>query len=431
MKYKRTMATILLCIIVLVTTFTYYSYARPTMPLALFTYTETITVKNNGTLPITFGGVSTDMFHSFSWQKSMIVHVSRGYNFSYDKDGNPLLLIEGPSELAPKETYSVTITWNIESFQRVFPQIGIAESRRLGEIPSSLANYTREASPWKSPPDIRLDNDYWNNTEFFNLTLREVAFKLKGETESVLEILLNDVRWISNHIDYYSAEPTYPAETARNRKGDCDDQSNLLIALLRVQGIPSFLMMGQVYLLDEAYENVTETAMNGHFFYTASHTLGHAWAMVYVPPWGWLPCDPVTASYGYPYYAITEAAVRYPVTLVFRNVTGIYEMEGADYIGSSREETKRAEEEEVYFWLTSVMRQIPMPTYMIFLQSPVLILYAEIICFTALIVAVAIYDRRRAILPPNHLRGIYCIYCGARNHIDAIQCGHCGRRLRE
>jgi len=333
--------------------------------------------------------------------------------------------------LEPNETYSATIIWDIESFQRDIPRITIEGSGNLSDIPQSLMNYTKEADPWRSPPDISLNTSGWDNTSYYNLTLREVALLLKGDSENVLRILLNDVEWITKYIQYYSASPTYPVETARNQKGDCDDQSNLLIALLRTQGVPAFLMMGQVYLSYDAYANITDTSMDGYFFYESHYTAGHAWAMVYVPPWGWLPCDPVATYTDYPDYAITGAIVRYPITLIFKNITGVYEEEGADYIGYLREETKRAEEMSIYYWLIQDMEQLVIPQYKILSGSLIFILYAEIVCFTALIIIVGIYDRRRARLLPAYIEDIYCPYCGAENPVYALYCGNCGRRIHK
>jgi len=248
-NYKRTLTVALIALIAIgVTSIFYYLYPPERVPLALFRYEETIIIKNNGTEPIEFGGVSTESFLDFSWQSPKIISVDHEYNISYDTDGNPTLFIDGPSMLEPNETYSATIIWDIESFQRDIPRITIEGSGNLSDIPQSLMNYTKEADPWRSPPDISLNTSGWDNTSYYNLTLREVALLLKGDSENVLRILLNDVEWITKYIQYYSASPTYPVETARNQKGDCDDQSNLLIALLRTQGVPAFLMMGQVYL---------------------------------------------------------------------------------------------------------------------------------------------------------------------------------------
>jgi len=430
-KYGRTIMTMIAAAVIIGATAIHYSLSiPPKRPEAIFQYVETLMVKNNGSQPIEFGGISTETFLDFTWQKPRIVYVNHNYQISKDRDGNPLILIEGPPQLAPNDTYTITIVCEIESFQREIPEVSIMESGNLSDIPYSLVNYTREVAPWRSPPTMRLDTAIWNNTQYYNMTLQEIATELKGDSQNVLEMVLSDIRWISDSIRYDSAAPTYPIETAMNRKGDCDDQSNLLIALLRLQGIPSFLMLGQVYLPMEEYENFTDTAMDGHLFYETHYTMGHAWAMVYIPPWGWLPCDPVVANPDYPLkYAITEAFVKYPITLVFKNITGVNEAEAADYIGSSREETRMAEEEELYFWLIQDMRQTTLSLYVIILRSPIFILYAEAVCSAAAILIVGIYDKRRTRLLEAYQINI-CLYCRAENLPDAVYCGHCGQRIK-
>ena len=191
-------------------------------------------------------------------------------------------------------------------------------------------------------------------------------------------------------------------------------------------------MMGQLYLGWSSYANITGTAMNGHFFYESHYTAGHAWAMVYVPPWNWIPCDPV-AVFNSPDEAITRAAALRPITLVFKNVTGIREGEAADYIGSSREETRVAEEKGIYYWMIMDMEQVSIPEYVSFFQSPIFVLYAEIIGFGALILIVGMHDKKRiavTLASRNRLRK-YCPHCGAENLADAVYCGRCGYRIEK
>jgi len=429
-KYKRTIATALIAIIILGATSIYYTISSPPKrPEAIFHYTETIIIDNKGNMTIDFGNLVTEAFLNLDWQKAHLININKRYNISKDGDGNPILIIEGPETLSPGESYNVSIIWEIESYSRFIPDVSVEGSGDINDIPSDLiANYTRDVPPWRSPPNIRLNTSNWEGTPYYNMSLQELASTLMGNKMNVLEILLEDVKWITDHISYPStpSSPKYPIETARRCEGDCDDQSNLLIALLRLQGIPAFLMMGQVYL--SRYANLTGTGMDGHLFYEGHYTMGHAWAMVYVPPWGWLPCDPVMAMKGYPpKRAIDDALVRYPITIVFRNVTGIGGAEASDYIGSSRNETERAKREGVYFKLIMEMKQLIMPIYEFILRSPIFVLYAEAICLTALIIIVGAHDRRRTLQP--YLRKIYCPYCGMENPYEAIYCGWCGRRI--
>ncbi len=435
MRYKGTLVVILVAAVVIGSSSVYcLNYVPPRRPAALFRLSETIVVENRGNESVEFGGLRTEAFLDFSWQEPRIVQVldSQGRKLFYvrrlDKDGNPYLIIDGPPNLNPNESYTATVLWEVKSFPRnISRSISVGGSESPSQIPESLMNYTKQVAPWSSPPDLRLNTSLWKDeSEYHNKTILEVAEILREGREKVLEIVLEDVRWITSYIGYESASPTYPIETARNRKGDCDDQSNLLIALLRLQGIPSFLMMGQVYL--EGYANWTSTGMEGHLYYEAHHTAGHAWVMVHVPPWGWLPCDPVIPNGGGPLTAVTEAFAASPITLVYQNLTGVHE--SSDYIESGREQTERAEREETYFSLIQDMEQLPLPSDYVFLRLyPAVILAVEVAGFGVAITAVSAYEFRKAKLLPFPLRETRCFYCGAGNPADAVYCGYCGRRI--
>lgn len=431
MRYKGTLIVTIIAAVVVGSSSVYYlNYVPPRRPAALFRLMETIIVENRGNESVEFGGLITEAFLEFSWQEPRIVQVNHPYVLRLDKDRNPYLIIDGPLNLNPNESYTATVLWEIKSFPRnISSSISVEESGSLNQIENqtSLINYTKEVAPWRSPPD-RLNTSLWESeTIYYNKTIREVAEILRGSSTNVLEIVLEDVRWITSYISYESASPTYPIDTARNQKGDCDDQSNLLIALLRLQGIPSFLMMGQLYLESPYYANWTSTGMEGHLYYETHHTAGHAWAMVYVPPWGWLPCDPVIPNGGDPKTAITGAYVGSPITLVYQNLTGVYE--SSDYIGSGRNQTERAQSEETYFSLIQDMEQLSLPSVYVFHRLyPAIILAVEVAGFGVAITAVSAYEFRKAKLPPP-LRETRCFYCGAVNPADAIYCGYCGRRI--
>lgn len=400
------------------------------LPAVLYEYTEKIAVENRGENPIDFGGISTEGFLNLSWQRAVLISVDRKCHTSSDGDGNPLIIAEGPKFLNPGDSYSVTLVWRIESFNRLKPSINREMAGSLEEIPSSLKNYTLNVAPWWSPSDIRLDTEGWRNTPYYNLTIREVASLLAGNRSNVLEIVFEDIKWISRYITYYSASPTYPVETARNMTGDCDDQANLLISLLRMQGIPAFLMMGIIYIQSERYSNRTVTSLGGHQYNEYHHVVGHGWAMVYIPPWGWLPCDlTMTPSYllrRNPRLAIMNAILWHPTTLVFRNVTGIGGSRVSDYIGSLRSAETEAKENSIYYKVILDLKEVKIPEHEIILRSPAFIVYSEVICCIAAILLIGLHERRR--YAPRYLQILRCPYCGGENPPDAIYCGWCGKK---
>jgi len=431
--YKRTLlVTFIVALIIGVTAIIYLEFSNVENPDIILQYTERITFVNKGNRAVDFGALHLDAFLNLEWQRPLLIEVSRNYTESSDRDGNPILIIPGPESLEPNKTFDVTVVWRVESFRRSIPYVTVEDSGDIEDIPEGyIRNYTKLISPWRSPSDMRLNTSIWVSTPYYNMTLRQVALQLKGEERNVLQIVINDLKWIAKYINYKSASPTYPIETARNGAGDCDDQSNLLIALLRMQGIPAFLMMGQIYVNKPNYASIEGMAMEGHLSYEVHYTVGHAWVMVYIPPWGWVPCDPVYALKMEPERAFTDAIVRSSITLIFKNVTGVGMGEEADYIGAFRRETERAKRENIYIQIIQEMKPVPKPICMALIDFLPFIICSEILCGIATVLVILMSDRERMkLLKPFGVEAIRCPYCGAINPADAIYCGQCGRRIR-
>ena len=430
-KYKRTTAAATLSAILIVATTTYYLvFPPPKVPKLIFRYTETITIENRGNSSIELGRIATEGFPNLEWQRASLEKVNGSYTISRDGDGNPIVVVEGPKTLKGGESFTVTIVWKIESFSRPMPVVSLMDAGDLDSIPDSLKNYTRMVAPWWSPPDVRLDTEVWEGTPYYNKTLREVASILVDNETNVLKIVLEDIKWIATYITYYSASPTYPIETARNGTGDCDDQSNLLISLLRMQGIPAFLMMGLVHLRYSA--NRSGVTLGGHQYYEYHYVAGHGWAMVYIPPWGWLPCD-LTSTHpselrSKPEKAITEAIVWNPATIIFRNATGIGGAKSSDYIGSWRNLEAEAKRKQIYYKLIIDLERLSIPEHEVILRYPAVVIYLEVICAIVLVILINARERERKALPA-YLGSVNCTYCGSENPADALYCGWCGRRL--
>jgi len=89
----------------------------------------------------------------------------------------------------------------------------------------------------------------------------------------------------------------------REQDGDCDEKANLLISLCRILKVPAYLQAGLA-----VESNMTIADIDGH--YRSEGLVGHAWAMVYVPLWGWTPVDLT-------YYKATRDPISHITTSAF------------------------------------------------------------------------------------------------------------------
>ena len=202
--------------------------------------------------------------------------IHRGYRLSMDEDGNPIIeLTEAPSSLPPNSTFNAVVV--VEVVVRPRPMdvaVEVDEAGGISAIPPRLREaLCRPTSLW------RLDDP----------EVSSLAHKLLVD-DNVLLTVTSFTEWIDANVRYPSNASRHlswlPSQTVRELEGDCDDRANLLIALCRCVGIPSYLQFGVVY----------EPGVTAHLDYGVverwSRSVGwHGWAVVYVPPWGWLPVD--------------------------------------------------------------------------------------------------------------------------------------------
>jgi hypothetical protein len=90
--------------------------------------------------------------------------------------------------------------------------------------------------------------------------------------------------WIVENVTYETqATPRGALLTFQTKIGDCDDFSSLYIAMARAVGIPAKAVSGNAYLsiysLGGAQANIS--------------AVGHAWVLIYLPDYGWVPADGV------------------------------------------------------------------------------------------------------------------------------------------
>ena len=223
------------------------------------------------------------------------------------------------------ETYTITATYQIESIPRTVPSLSKQLAETPEEIPIDLLEYTQPNALYPS-----------ENTEITELAARIT----KGE-ETVYGKILALIDWFEENSSYIvTEEPKRPEYMIRDPRGDCDDLSLLFITMCRSQGIPAYLQAGVVF--SESLD-IDETDWDGHYHYVFDGAGWHAWAMVFTPPWGWLPVDLTMLGGMSSSEAVTEAFYWYQYTVVVWNITS------HDYIMDETNQREALTESNIVF----------------------------------------------------------------------------------
>ena len=260
------------------------------------------------------------LFMNSSWQTVYVVNSSyRIEGFEADLDGNPVAFVSFPeSRLSSGENISYEIAYRVALKPRSVPEVSEEGSGTLSDIPEDLrGSYSISGGPW----------------QLSDSRLRDLAYELAGNETRVLTIVKSFIEWIRDHISRETLDvPRYPIETFLERAGDCDDQANLFITLCRITGIPAYLQAGCIYVSSKQSVN---SYWDGCLVSELTRIAWHGWAVVYVPPWGWLPVDFTYVSLSDlradPLNAIRMSAIIAYPTVQYANVTS------SDYIATSRD----------------------------------------------------------------------------------------------
>jgi len=314
-----------------------------------FTIKMSVTYHNNNETEnwaFTEEDQAISLFINNTWQTVQLINHSHPIeNITIDEDENPIAILQFPeSELKPGENISYTVTYYALSKPRPLPNIKEEDSGTLDEIPEELKeNYCVEGDSW-------LVNDP---------ELQDLAQNIAENETKVLTVVKNFVAWIKgpDGIKYEIHEvPYYANETIADRQGDCDDQAILLITLCRIYGIPAYLQVGCIYI-PTSFED--SEYWDGHVRSVLKRVGWHGWAMVYVPPWRWLPVDLTYAlgGYGDPLNAIKKAVVTSQITLQYMNISQI------DYVTSARRQRDFLRNNDFYIYTQDEMMEAPPTTY--------------------------------------------------------------------
>ena len=282
------------------------------------------------------------LFMNNTWQRVQLMSYSYLLEaLKVDENGNSIAVLSFPkSELKPGENVSFSVMYYALSKPRSIPNIIENASETLERIPADLSRkYCREEGPWLV-----------NEPE-----LRELAHNLAENETRVLTIVKKFVAWIRDNIRYEFYESyLYPNETYAKLQGACADQATLFITLCRIYGIPAYLQAGCIYLPET---QTSETYYGGRMTESLKQIGWHAWAIAYVPPWGWLPVDLTYVIGGFddPFNAIKGGAVTFQRTIQYLNFTQ------TDYVASSREDRSFLMNNYFYVYIEDEMILDPSP----------------------------------------------------------------------
>ena len=209
-----------------------------------------------------------------------------------------ILVIESPyfnETLDPGETISVGVEYYVSINMR----------KRVETITDFLATddpYTllpkagewEDVKPYVNKTTIGITG-LWNYSHPLIKLLNKYIETTIVKTDKPLAYLLGVLNWFDENIVYSTRiPPRFPWEAIVEGAGDCDDQSNLLITLLRLKGIPAYLETGMVYI-SESYR-FEDTGAGGYYRYKFIGGGGHGWVVAYIPPWGWIRVDPIVRT---------------------------------------------------------------------------------------------------------------------------------------
>jgi len=241
-----------------------------------YVYTLSYRFENRGTtdLTLTQEDVSIPLFLN-STSQTVKLKVDKEYSVEViDPDGNIGAIVGINRLLHPGQEESFTAQYTISSEEQEIPSYSLNEAQGFDAIPNNLIQR------------------YTLSTETFPIDdqqFKKLATRITSDKPSVLESVSALVYYIMRNTTYCNFEvPQYPSKTLKDQLGDCDDQSILLITLSRSLGIPAYLQVG-IYVHPTINDN--DTSWDGHLTNQADGVGWHGWAMIYIPPWGWVPVD--------------------------------------------------------------------------------------------------------------------------------------------
>lgn len=369
MKGKLFLAIILLEIL----TFPFAIAGSQTGSETTYVYTSTVVYRNQGNSIL----VLDEDYHTFnllmntSWQTTYLQGSSSSYRVVGDSDGNLNMLLNA-SPIPKGGNITLSTSLKIVARQRKPPSLSVSTSGSLDDIPQELQKYTNESGTW-------LIN---------NKTLKDWAYSIAVGKSNVLDIVTSLANGIGSRTKPQSSDvPLYPTETYDSTKGDCDDQSNLLITLCRILGIPAYLQVGML----KSSSQEKGVYWKDHVTYSTTYVSYHAWAIIYVPPWGWLPFDMTLGwKQSDPLSVVTAAAAWSSGTIQIMNITK------SDWAGEGKKEREEIMNSQLYLQYDDILVEEGPKSWLDMLSQNWRAIIVIVVTIVILGFAFRIFKRRRS-----------------------------------
>ena len=293
-----------------------------------YEYTLTYDFENRGTTSFTLTeeDISIPIFMNTTGSTVTLDSVTSEYTVdAIDLDGNKAAIVDMDLTLSPGEVESFSATYKIASSEQETPDYSFSSAEGFDAIPVELV--TEYCFPTETFP---IDNPMFG----------DLASELVDGDATVLEAVSDLVEYIVDETTYCNYEvPQYPNNTLANNLGDCDDQSILLITMCRSLNIPAYLQVG-VYF--HSAINDQDSSWDNHLINEADGVAWHGWAMVYIPPWGWVPVD-LTMTNADSGLGLIKSAPEYG-----SNIVPVLDVSKQAYIGGTLETRERFINSDVY-----------------------------------------------------------------------------------
>lgn len=185
-----------------------------------------------------------------------------------DEDGNTFLKYY----LQANQNYNITVDGFVKR-DRVELPIDSLKIQTLSGYESEWDSYTQPAQYW--PADDSL------------MKAQAEQLEQKSNQDNLRSLLMTDYNWVVDTLEYDQSrvgavnnKRSGALQAYNTKKGVCMEYADLLITILRAQGVPARAAFGYGY--NRVGGNGQTTAMD----------LAHQWVQVYIPSFGWMDLDP-------------------------------------------------------------------------------------------------------------------------------------------